>query len=103
MPLLELDYNPPPGRRLPDNWLILYPLQLARLAWCFHNLTAFQGCLDSTDGIFLLHCATANRLLPPMATAYGGASADVGLVTRAEQPQNTSNKEGNLPSLGSTA
>jgi hypothetical protein len=42
----------PPRRRLPDNWLILYPLQLARLAWCFHNLTAFQGCLDSTDGNF---------------------------------------------------
>lgn len=54
----------------------------------------------STWNFFLLHCATANRLLPPMTTAYGGANADVGLVTRAEQLRTHPIKKAILRRLG---
>jgi hypothetical protein len=62
----------------------LYAPQLARL----HTLAAFQGRPDSADGIFLFPNAPLPiGYHPPMSTAYGGANADVGQVTRAEQPR----------------
>ena len=56
--------------------------------WPILTHCSWRGCLVAPIqqmGFFLLHCAIANRLLPPMVTAYGGANADVGLVTGAEQ------------------